>query len=102
MKKKIWNLVVMGMTVIMLAGCSDDKSQDTSEVIGVLTEKKDFMFVVKDADGTSYGFSFDEKPNGLDGVKRGEFVEVIYTGTISEIDPFTGEIISVKKYETNE
>lgn len=39
------------------------------------------------------------KPDGLDGVASGDKVTVKYTGTISEVDPFEGKIISVEKAE---
>ena len=58
---------------------------------------KDFMFVVTDAQGASYAFTFDgEKPAGLDDAKIGDKVTVTYTGEISEVDPFEGEVLSVE------
>lgn len=73
------------------------QSEVTSELKGTVDEIKDFMFVVTDDAGVSYSFSFDEKPKGLDEVSVGDNVTVKYTGTISEIDPFKGEVISVDK-----
>lgn len=73
------------------------QSEATSELKGTVDEIKDFMFVVTDDAGVSYSFSFDEKPKGLDEVSVGDNVTVKYTGTISEIDPFKGEVISVDK-----
>ena len=67
---------------------------------GTLDEVKDFMFVVTDASGSSYAFTFEnEKPEGLDTVKVGDKVTVTYTGTISEVDPFMGEVLSVTAAE---
>ena len=43
--------------------------------------------------------TFDEKPDGLESVASGDKVTVKYTGTISEVDPFDGKIISVEKAE---
>ena len=40
---------------------------------------------------------FEEKPEGLENVSNGDTVTVRYTGTISEVDPFEGEVISVEK-----
>ena len=68
-----------------------------NEVIGTLDEVKDFMFVVTDEANTSYGFSFEEVPEGLDEVKIGDMVLVKFTGIISEVDPFKGEVLSVEK-----
>lgn len=73
------------------------QSEATSELKGTVDEIKDFMFVVTDDTGVSYAFSFDDKPKGLDEVAVGDNVTVKYTGTISEIDPFMGEVISVDK-----
>lgn len=73
------------------------QSEATSELKGTVDEIKDFMFVVTDDAGVSYSFSFDEKPKGLDEVSVGDNVTVKYTGTISEIDPFKGKVISVDK-----
>ena len=42
---------------------------------------------------------YDEKPDGLESVASGDKVTVKYTGTISEVDPFEGKIISVEKAE---
>ena len=55
------------------------------------------MFVVTDANNTPYSFTFEEKPEGLENVSNGDTVTVTYTGTISEVDPFEGEVISVEK-----
>ena len=76
-----------------------DKSivDDVSEVIGKVDEIKDFMFIVTDDDKISYAFTFEEKPEGLDKIAVGDTVLVTYTGTISEVDPFMGKILSVEK-----
>jgi len=71
--------------------------EDASEVTGTLDEIKDFMFVVTDDAGMSYAFSFEERPKDLDQVAVGDKVTVKYTGTISEVDAFTGEILSIEK-----
>lgn len=76
--------------------------EGVSTVTGKIGEIKDFMFVVTDKDGKAYGFSFDqagEKPEGLSDVVEGDEVTVTYTGEVSEVDPFTGKILSVKKVE---
>lgn len=74
---------------------STDAEEKT--VTGTIDEIKDFMFVVTDENGTAYGFDFETKPEGLDNVENGDTVTVTYTGTVSEIDPFNGTIISVEK-----
>ena len=74
-------------------------SQEEKELTGTIDEIKDFMFVVTDDKDTPYSFTFDEKPDGLESVASGDKVTVKYTGTISEVDPFDGKIISVEKAE---
>ena len=64
---------------------------------GTIDEIKDFMFVVTDENDTPYSFTFEEKPEGLENVSNGETVTVKYTGTVSEVDPFEGEVLSVEK-----
>lgn len=71
--------------------------EEVSEVKGIVDEIKDFMFIVTDDDQVSYAFTFEEKPAGLGEVSVGDTVIVKYTGTISMVDPFMGEILSVEK-----
>ncbi len=79
------------------SGETGNTEESASEVAGTLDEIKDFMFVVSDDAGASYAFSFEEKPKGLEQVAVGDKVIVKYTGTISEVDPFTGEVLSIEK-----
>lgn len=74
-----------------------EETEEVCQVEGTVDEIKDFMFVITDSKGTSYSFAFEEKPDGLEKVKVGDNVTVKYTGTLSEIDPFVGEVISVEK-----
>ncbi len=81
-------------------GASGTGTEETSSVTGVITEIKDFMFVIEDNEGTAYGFTFEsEMPQGLEDVTEGDEVIVTYTGEVSEVDAFTGEVISVEKVE---
>lgn len=110
MKKKLIT-VLMGLMLSagLIGGCGQTnnssesvKQEETAEgkeLTGTIDEIKDFMFVVTDKNGTSYGFTFEEKPEGLENVSEGDTVTVKYTGTISEVDPFDGEVISVEKTE---
>ena len=108
MKKKLIT-ILMGLMLSagLIGGCGQTnnssesvKQEETAEgkeLTGTIDEIKDFMFVVTDKNGTSYGFTFEEKPEGLENVSNGDTVTVTYTGTISEVDPFEGEVISVEK-----
>ena len=74
-----------------------EKNAEGEELKGKISEIKDFMFTVTTDDGKSYALSFDKKPEGLSEVKDGDEVVVHYTGELSEVDTFTGEILSVEK-----
>lgn len=78
-------------------GETEHTEESVSELSGTLDEIKDFMFVVTDDSGTSYAFPFDEKPEELEQLAVGDQIIVKYTGTISEVDPFVGEIVSIEK-----
>ena len=67
------------------------------ELKGKISDIKDFMFTVTTDDGKSYALNFDKKPEGLDKLKDGDEVVVHYTGELSEVDPFEGDILSVEK-----
>ena len=75
----------------------ESSKEEVSEVKGIVDEIKDFMFIVTDDDKVSYAFTFEEKPEGLNEVSVGDKVIVKYTGSISMVDPFMGEILSVEK-----
>lgn len=120
MKKR--NLIaVLMMTAALAAGCGakaetttaaptqaettqsetiQSESQKTEEktesVTGKIEEIKDFMFTIESDKGT-YAMTFDTAPEGLSDVKEGDKVTVTYTGELSEVDAFTGTIISVEK-----
>lgn len=116
MKRKISVLVVIMMLgIVSVTACADDTSEtkvetnqnepeeqtenaaeQVNKATGVLEEVKDFMFVVK-GDSMYYGFTYDEKPEGLSDVQIGDRVIVTYTGTINEVDPFMGEVLLVEK-----
>jgi hypothetical protein len=111
MKKKLI-AIVMGMVFWagLFGGCgqtevkqdnaitnnSEEETAEEKELTGTIDEIKDFMFVT-DGNDTPYSFTFEEKPEGLENVSNGDTVTVKYTGTISEVDPFEGEVLSVEK-----
>ena len=95
--KKLTTIVISTMLCVALfAGCGQAEEK---ELTGTIDEIKDFMFVITDENDTPYSFTFEEKPEGLENVSEGDTVTVKYTGTISEVDPFEGEVISVEKTE---
>lgn len=101
MKKKLLILLaaVSILTLAAACGASNVQQQESSTLTGKLDEKKDFMFVVTDDDDVSFQFSIDSSaaPEGYDDVAEGDSVTVTYTGTLSEVDPFEGTVISVEK-----
>ena len=122
MKKR--NLAaILVMTLTLATGCGADPSEATVShpvqtdavqtdaaqansqeaegemevLVGKIEEIKDFMFTIVDGNGAEYSMSFDTAPEGLADVKEGDQVTVTYTGELSEVDAFTGTIISVEK-----
>lgn len=105
MKGTITCLLMAILLVLAGAGCGarDTPEADTQEktLTGSLDEVKDFMFVVTDDKGDSYALSFEEgqKPKGLEDQEIGSRVEVTYTGELSVVDHFDGEVLSVEAAE---
>ena len=112
MKKKLI-AIVMGMVFWagLFGGCgqtevkqdnaitnnSEEETAEEKKLTGTIDEIKEYMFDVTDGNDTPYSFTFEEKPEGLENVSNGDTVTVKYTGTISEVDPFEGEVLSVEK-----
>ena len=97
MKKKLTVLLMLVvLSVSVLAGC-EAKGEEVNTVTGTFMEKKDFMFTVQDERGHYFGFNFDVKPENYGDFENGDIVKVTYTGTITEVDPFEGEILSIEK-----
>ena len=97
MKKKLMMLIMLAvLTMSVFAGCGS-KGEEEKTVTGTFMEKKDFMFTIQDERGHYLGFNFDVKPENYADFENGDIVTVTYTGTITEVDPFDGEIISIEK-----
>ena len=80
---------------------SDAQSQvgttgETKTVSCKLEDKKDILFILTSDSGESYAIGFETAPQGYDQLKVGDTVVMEYTGELSEVDAFTGEIISLK------
>ena len=86
-----------GSTAGSSALAGQEENTEEKELTGTIEDIKDFMFDITDASGACYSFTFDKKPEGLENVSNGDNVTVKYTGTISEVDPFEGEVILVEK-----
>lgn len=106
-KKMIPVIAAVLALMIFAAGCgasgqagsaSAPGSGKEQTLTGTLDEIKDFMFVVTDGNGDSYAFPYDEEgPEGLSDVRVGDQVTVTYTGELSVVDSFTGEILFIEK-----
>ncbi len=97
MKKKLMVfLMLLILSVSVFAGCGS-KDEEVNTVTGTFMEKKDFMFTIQDERGQYLGFNFDVKPENYGDFENGDIVKVTYTGTITEVDPFEGEILSIEK-----
>lgn len=102
--KRIFACLLAAVLVLACAGCGGKKDagagQEAQTLTGTLDEVKDFMFVVTDDNGDSYALAFDgDAPEGLKDQTVGSRVTVTYTGTLSVVDSFTGEVLSVEAAE---
>ena len=77
----------------------EQKDDEISTFSGILEEKKDSMFIIESEDGEAYSIGFEEAPEGYDELNEGDKVVMEYTGELSVVDAFTGEIISLKRAE---
>lgn len=80
------------------ASASTDTETEQSEeqsVSGVVDEVKDFMFVIDADDGCFYSFNTDHLPADAPKLSLGDRVTITYEGTLTEVDNFTGKILSV-------
>lgn len=66
---------------------------------GKLEEKRDMLFIISNDNGEAYSIGFETAPEGYDELKEGDAVVMEYTGELSVVDAFTGEVISLKLAE---
>ena len=100
--KRIFACLLAAVLLLACAGCGGKKTETAEEktLTGTLDEVKDFMFVVTDDSGDSYALAFDgDAPEGLKDQTVGSRVTVTYTGELSVVDSFTGEVLSVEAAE---
>ena len=82
----------------------DDLKEDAKDAVlpseGTADAKQSTMTgTISDIKDYEFSFEQDQKPDGLSDVKDGDKVTVTYTGTVSEVDAFSGTVLSVKKAE---
>ena len=97
MKKKLALFMLLALTMSVFVGCGSKDGEEQKAITGIVLEKKDFMFTLLDPEGIYYGFSFETKPENYDELNNGDTVNVTYTGIVSEVDSFKGEIIEIEK-----
>ena len=101
--KRIFVCLLAVVLLLACAGCGAMKSEESVEektLTGTLDEVKDFMFVVTDDNGDSYALTFEgNAPEGLSEREVGDRVTVTYTGELSVVDAFTGQVLSVEAAE---
>ena len=102
--KRVLGCLLAVLMLLACAGCGAKKSEESVEektLTGTLDEVKDFMFVVTDDNGDSYALTFEGGvPEGLADREVGDRVTVTYTGELSVVDAFTGQVLSVEAAET--
>ena len=98
--KRVLVYLLAALMLLACAGCGTQKTEEAEEektLTGTLDEVKDFMFVVTDDNGDSYALTFEGgAPEGLAEQEVGDRVTVTYTGELSVVDAFTGQVLSVK------
>ena len=102
--KRIFVCLLAAVLLLACAGCGGKKAAEGEEteqtLTGTLDEVKDFMFVVTDDNGDSYALTFEgNAPEGLSEREVGDRVTVTYTGELSVVDAFTGQVLSVEAAE---
>ena len=76
-----------------------EDSEGISVFTGTLESKKDTMFIIVNESGEAYPVGFEQAPEGYGELKEGDRVVMEYTGKLSVVDSFTGEIISLRRTE---
>ena len=94
--KRIFVCLLAAVLLLACAGCGAKKSEESVEektLTGTLDEVKDF-------NGDSYALTCEgNAPEGLSEREVGDRVTVTYTGELSVVDAFTGQVLSVEAAE---
>ena len=96
--KNAVDVCLLALLLVLAAGCGKQAETAENTLTGTLDEVKSFQFVVTDNQGNSYSFPIEagREPEGLSQVQEGDRVTVTYTGKLTVVDRFTGEVLSVQ------
>ncbi len=104
MKKVVLLMVLIGLLGGMTACGNRNSTGDINEnpdgnntISGEIDEIRDYMFVLEVGDDRSYAFPIENGYLEMRGIHEDDWVTVTYSGTLSDVRAFDGELISVEK-----
>lgn len=104
MKKLLLSIVLVGVLGGMTAcgnrnstGDINENPDGNSTISGEVDEIKDYMFVLETGSDRSYAFPIENGYLELRGIREDDWVTITYSGELSEVRAFDGELISVEK-----
>lgn len=104
MKKLLLSIVLVGVLGGMTAcgnrnstGDINENPDGNSTISGEIDEIKNYMFVLETGDDHSYAFPIENGYLELRGIREDDWVTITYSGELSEVRAFDGELISVEK-----
>ena len=104
MKKLLLSIVLVGVLGGMTAcgnrnstGDINENPDGNSTISGEVDEIKDYMFVLETGSDRSYAFPVENGYLELRGIREDDWVTITYSGELSEVRAFDGELISVEK-----
>lgn len=104
MKKLLLSIVLVGVLGGMTAcgnrnstGDINENPDGNSTISGEIDEIKNYMFVLETGNDRSYAFPIENGYLELRGIREDDWVTITYSGELSEVRAFDGELISVEK-----
>ncbi len=104
MKKLLLTLALIGIFSGVTACGNRNSSRNSAEtsdsnntISGEVDEIKDYMFVLETGSDRSYAFPIENGYLELRGIREDDWVTITYSGELSEVRAFDGELISVEK-----
>ena len=104
MKKMMLSVMLIGLLAGVTAcgfGNSNinlnENSDGNSTISGEVDEIRDYMFVLETGSDRSYAFPVENGYLELRGIREDDWVTITYSGELSEVRAFDGELISVEK-----